>query len=86
MYGQAEASPRMTYLEWEKFFSKINSIGKPLPGYKIKLVDKNKKVIKKNNTKGEIMFSGKNVSLGYANSLNDLSKGDVNKKILFTEI
>ncbi len=84
MYGQAEASPRMTYLEWEKFFSKINSIGKPLPGYKIKLVDKNKKVIKKNNTKGEIMFSGKNVSLGYANSLNDLSKGDVNKKILFT--
>ena len=84
MYGQAEASPRMTYLKWEKFFSKINSIGKPLKGYKIKLVDKNRKVINKTNTKGEIMFSGRNVSLGYAKNFKDLTKGDENKRTLFT--
>jgi acyl-coenzyme A synthetase/AMP-(fatty) acid ligase len=84
MYGQAEASPRMTYLKWEKFFSKINSIGKPLKGYKIKLVDKNRKVINKTNTKGEIMFSGRNVSLGYAKNFNDLTKDDENKRTLFT--
>ena len=84
MYGQAEASPRMTYLKWEKFFSKINSIGKPLKGYKIKLVDKNRKVINKINTKGEIMFSGRNVSFGYAKNFNDLTKDDENKKTLFT--
>ena len=84
MYGQAEASPRMTYLKWKNFFSKINSIGKALDGYKIKLVDKNKKEINKINVKGEIVFSGRNVSLGYAKSLNDLKKDDENENILFT--
>lgn len=84
MYGQTEAAPRISCLNWKDFFSKINSIGKPLKGYKIKLVDKNRKIINKTNLKGEIMFLGKNVSLGYANDLNDLKKGDENNKILYT--
>ena len=31
-----------------------------------------------------MVIKGENVSLGYANSLIDLNKGDANKKILFT--
>lgn len=84
MYGQTEASPRMCCLNWKNFFSKINSIGKPLYGYKMKLIDKNNKVINKSNVKGEIKFFGKNVSLGYANNLKDLTKDNVNKNILYT--
>ncbi len=83
MYGQTEASPRISCLEWKYFFKKINSVGKPLFGYSIKLF-KNKKEIKKKNQVGELVIKGENVSLGYANSLIDLNKGDTNKKILFT--
>ena len=40
--------------------------------------------INKINVKGEIVFSGQNVSLGYAKSLNDLKKDDENENILYT--
>ena len=83
MYGQTEASPRISYLEWKYFFSKINSIGKPLKGYKLKIIKKNKE-IKKPNITGEIVLYGDSVCLGYAKNLNDLKKGDVNKKVLYT--
>ena len=33
---------------------------------------------------GEIVFYGKNVSLGYSNSKKDLKKGDENKGKIFT--
>jgi long-subunit acyl-CoA synthetase (AMP-forming) len=84
MYGQTEAAPRMSCLDWKDFFYKINSIGKPLSGYKMQIVDKNKKVINNYNKKGEIKFFGKNVSLGYANNFRDLTKGNINKNVLFT--
>ena len=84
MYGQSEAGPRMTLLDWNMFYKKINSIGKPLKGCKINLVTKNNKIIKKANKEGEIVFYGKNVSLGYCKNIQDLKKGDVNKKILHT--
>ncbi len=83
MYGQTEASPRISYLNWKSFFKKKKSVGKPLPGYEIKIF-KNKKEFKKPFTKGELVLFGKNVSLGYAKDLKDLKKGDVNKKVLFT--
>lgn len=84
MYGQSEASPRMTFLDWKMFFKKINSIGKPLKGCKINLFMKNRKVVKEANKEGEIVFYGKNVSLGYSKNIKDLKKGNVNKKILYT--
>ena len=80
MYGQTEASPRMSFLDWKKFKLKPNSIGKPLKGCQFELLDTNKKKINKNNTIGEIVFYGNNVCLGYANSQKDLQKGDENKK------
>ena len=72
MYGQTEASPRISYLEVFKNLKKIESIGRPVKNSKIKI------------NKGELVFMGKNVSLGYANNLKDLLRGDKNKGKIFT--
>lgn len=67
MYGQTEASPRMSYFDLTKYPKKIESIGKPLINTKFKIY------------KNELIFMGDNVSLGYAKNLKDLKKGDENK-------
>ena len=84
MYGAAEATARMSYLPWKFAAQKIGSIGIPIPGGKFWIEDNKKKKIYKNNLSGELVFSGKNVCLGYANNIWDLSKGDENKGILRT--
>ena len=71
MYGQTEASPRISFIDITKNL-KLKSIGKPVSGGKIELID------------NEIVYTGKNVSLGYAESLSDLYLGDVNNGKLFT--
>ena len=84
MYGQTEASPRISYLEWKKFTLKFGSIGKVLSKSKFKILDKRGKYIKSAYSVGELIYFGKNVSLGYASCLEDLYKGDINKGKLFT--
>lgn len=84
MYGQTEASPRMSYLDPKKFILKKGSIGKPIDNTKFYLIDENKKKIKKSFVEGELIFKGKNVFLGYAKDINDLKKGDENNQLLFT--
>ena len=84
MYGQTEASPRISYLEWKKFTLKFGSIGKVLSKSKFKILDKRGKYIKSAYSVGELIYFGKNVSLGYASGLEDLYKGDINKGKLFT--
>ena len=39
MYGQAEATARISYLPWDKVLQKPDSIGIPIPGGKIWLED-----------------------------------------------
>ena len=75
MYGQAEATTRISYLPYNKFGKKIGSIGIPIPGGKIKLIDDNSQEIKNPSTIGEIVYEGKNVCMGYA-----FDRGDINKK------
>ena len=80
MYGQTEATARMTYLPYKMLRKKIGSVGIPITGGKIHLVsDKSK-----HDKKGEIIYEGKNVSLGYAKNFKDLTKEDENKGILKT--
>ena len=83
MYGQTEASPRMSYVVVNDK-TKEGSIGKALKGSSFKLINRNGNIIKKNNEVGEITYFGKNVSLGYASKLSDLKKGDINKGVLKT--
>ena len=74
MYGQTEASPRISYLDPKLAIKKIGSIGKPLQGYKIKLIGSKKRFILKSNEIGKLILFGKNVFLGYAKSRKDLAK------------
>jgi long-chain acyl-CoA synthetase len=55
MYGATEASSRLTCLDPKRFHEKINSIGKPIPGVSLKVVDNS----------GEIVASGDNIFEGY---------------------
>ena len=84
MYGQTEASPRMSYLPPEYALSKCGSIGIAIPGGELFLVDKNGIVIDGNNQDGELAYRGANVSLGYAECQEDLAKGDERGGVLFT--
>ena len=84
MYGQTEASPRMSYFNLVVSQKKLGSIGKPIPGGNFYLIDEKGDIIKKNNVIGELVFKGKNVSIGYAYSSKDLSKDDVNQNELKT--
>ena len=84
MYGASEATSRMSYVPWKMANKKRGSIGIPLKGGSFYLEDKNGKKINQSNKIGELVYSGKNVFMGYSNNLNDLSKGDVNNGIFKT--
>ena len=76
MYGAAEATSRMGYLPPEKAVEKKGSMGIPIPGGRFKLVDAEGNEIRDPLTTGELVYEGKNVTLGYAECGDDLIKGD----------
>lgn len=84
MYGQCEATARMGYLPPEKAVEKKGSKGIVIPGGKFKLVDADGKEITEPFNTGELVYEGKNVTLGYAECGEDLSKGDERNGILET--
>lgn len=84
MYGQTEATARMAYLPCEKNLEKAGSIGIAIPGGELILQDENGNEITAPNVISELIYKGANVSLGYAESLFDLSKKDENNGILRT--
>lgn len=87
MYGQCEATARMSYLPPEESLDKLGAIGKPIDGGAFFLLNESEgKQIKVSepNMQGELVYTGKNVSLGYANDRNDLILDDLNQGILHT--
>lgn len=84
MYGQTEASPRISYLPYEKATEKYSSIGIPIPGGKMAIFDEQGHEITSPNTDGELVYYGPNVCLGYAECREDLTKGDENQGCLHT--
>lgn len=84
MYGQTEATARMSYLPPEYSISKCGSIGMAIPLGQLFLVDENGLVIEENGQEGELAYRGANVSLGYAECREDLELGDARKGVLFT--
>jgi len=77
MYGQTEASPRISCFDVIKYPKKIGSVGRAIDGVSVGKVNEKKKY-------SELYVKGKNVCLGYAENIFDLKKGDVNKKFLKT--
>lgn len=84
MYGQTEATARMSYLEPQFGLSKLGSIGKGIPGGTFSLVDDDGKVIESADEVGELVYEGPNVCLGYAECASDLVKDDENHGVLHT--
>jgi len=64
MYGQTEATARLSYLLPELVKTKITSIGKAIPGVELKVVnDKGEEVAI--GEEGELLAKGDNIMLGY---------------------
>ena len=76
MYGQCEATARMSYLPPERALDKVGSMGVVIPGGKFSLIDADGKEILEPETVGELVYEGENVTLGYAECADDLAKGD----------
>tara|TARA_B100001057_G_scaffold499776_1_gene611736 strand:- start:40 stop:1461 length:1422 start_codon:yes stop_codon:yes gene_type:complete len=84
MYGQTEASPRISYLRPELIKKKAGSIGKAIPGNLIYLINEYGKKILKPFEPGEIVCEGKNIFMGYSENCEDLKFKDKNKFKLLT--
>ena len=84
MYGQSEATARMSYLPPEKSINKAGSIGIAIPGGKLWLEDEKGRVIEEADMVGELVYQGSNVFMGYAYSYEDLARGDERGGILRT--
>lgn len=84
MYGQTEASPRMSYLPFDKALIKPSSVGIPIPGGEFILYGEDDNPIQEPNVEGELVYKGGNVCMGYAECREDLRKGDENNGFLRT--
>lgn len=84
MYGQTEATARMSYLPYEKSLEKCGSIGIPIPNGSFSLIDEDGNEINEPDVTGELVYKGDNVTLGYAECGSDLIKGDEFKGKLYT--
>ncbi len=84
MYGQTEATARMSYLPYEMSLKKCGSVGVAIPGGRFYLKDTKGNIIDMPNTTGELFYEGDNVFLGYANTRQDLKEGDLNQGTLKT--
>lgn len=84
MYGQCEATARMGYLPADKALEKCGSMGIVIPGGKFHLIDAAGSEITDSNVTGELVYEGANVTLGYAECAEDLSRGDERQGILQT--
>jgi long-chain acyl-CoA synthetase len=74
MYGQTEATARISYLPFEQLSLKIGSVGIAVPQGSL-AVDEHT---------GELTYCGPNVMLGYAECRGDLAKGDELNGVLRT--
>ena len=66
MYGQTEATARLSYLPPDKVLEKLGSIGRGIPGVELQVVDDIGNPVAPGAT-GEILAHGANVSPGYYN-------------------
>ena len=75
MYGQTEASPRISFIELKKLLKKPTSCGKSIPGGEIKIEKE------KNSYFGEIIYYGRNIFKGYATNRSSCEKLSNYKKL-----
>ena len=80
MYGQTEATARISYVPPERLGEKIGSIGIAIPGGRLRL----EPLEHAGELAAELVYEGENVMLGYAEQPRDLALGDVQRGVLRT--
>jgi long-chain acyl-CoA synthetase len=73
MYGQTEASARLTYLNPERLKEKLGSAGSAIPGVTLKIVDEQGGDVAIGD-QGEVCAKGDNVMLGYLHDPEETKK------------
>lgn len=76
-FGTTETSARMACLQPEYAQSKCCSIGKAIPEGELFLRNESGEIIEDSEASGELCYRGPNVTMGYAESREDLLLGDV---------
>jgi long-chain acyl-CoA synthetase len=64
MYGQTEATARLSYLPPELYEMKKGSMGKGIPGVELKVINEKGELVKPGET-GEVIARGNNIMIGY---------------------
>lgn len=84
MYGQTEATARMSCLPSKDAIRKAGSIGVPISNGSFYLLDDVGNLISVSDEVGELFYKGPNVCMGYAYSISDFSKSDENGGVIAT--
>lgn len=83
-YGQTEGTARMAFLEPAMTVTKKGSIGKAIPNGTLSIINEEGQESFEGEASGEMVYRGPNVTLGYANSLEDLNLKDERQGVLYT--
>lgn len=75
-FGTTETTARLAFLPPENAVRKCGSIGKAIPEGNLYLIDENGNRIQEPDKEGELIYEGPNVTMGYAESVGDLTKGE----------
>lgn len=75
-YGQSECTARMAWLPSKWAVEKAGSIGVAVPNGELSLIDSEGNPITTPDVEGEMCYRGRNVTMGYARSREDLLLGD----------
>ncbi len=87
MYGQTEATARLSYLPPERLADKLGSIGKGLPSTRLEVLRPDGiPVVPGSDQSGEIVASGDNIALGYWSDPVESSKFFRNQKLYTGDI
>ncbi|MCK5136244.1 MAG: AMP-binding protein [Bacteroidales bacterium] len=74
MYGQTEATARLSFLPPDKVTDKMGSMGKAIPGVQLKIIDESGKIIQEPDIVGELVAKGDNIMKGYLGDEEDSKK------------
>ncbi|MGI5245970.1 AMP-binding protein [Dactylosporangium sp. CA-139066] len=84
MYGQTEAAPRLTTLPAHRLAEKPGSVGPAVPGGRLSIRLDDGTETTEPDVRGEVLYRGPNVMLGYAEAAADLARGDDHGGLLVT--
>ncbi|MGM0488572.1 MAG: AMP-binding protein, partial [Planctomycetota bacterium] len=84
MYGQTEATARISYLPPDRAFEKTRSVGIAIPGGDLSIKTEDDRLTKEPNIKGEVVYQGPNVMMGYATSQEELGRPNEMHGVLTT--